>query len=71
MIEVGTGLIARWYTISCGSCDASDAFAPEKDQGRREATYKWAQDGWRTERADDERPESWWCCPACVQGARS
>ncbi len=65
----GIGTIVRWFTISCGSCDASDAFAPNSHQGRREATYKWATDGWRTERADDEHKDPWWICPACLVSA--
>lgn len=67
---MGTGLIALWYTISCGSCETADVFISSKYQKRADAARKWEQDGWRIERPDEQHKDAWWCCPACVKGKK-
>ena len=62
---MGTGIIGRFYTISCGSCDEADWFAPEVDQGRSDAARHWHDAGWRPERPDNEHREPWWQCRDC------
>jgi hypothetical protein len=52
--------------LRCGACGEVGALDPVRLADGRVALQAFREQGWRSESPDDERPESWWCCPVCA-----